>query len=319
MPIKAPGLRERILVIKLGALGDFIQAIGPMQAIRAHHPGAHITCLTTAPFAALARATGCFDDIWTDSRPAWWNAPGWLALRARLRSGNFTRVYDLQTSQRSNSYFRMLGGPFARPAVPWSGIAPGCSDPHADPGRDALHTLDRQAAQLKVAGISSVPPADLSFLQGDVARFSLPKPYALLVPGGAAHRPRKRWPASAYRALARQLAARGIAPVVLGAAAEAGLAREIAESNPAVRDLTGTTSLAELASLARGAVAAVGNDTGPMHIIAGVGCPSAVLFSAASDPALCAPRGRAVTVLRRPDLHDLGSDEVMAALKSLGI
>jgi hypothetical protein len=43
----------RILVIKLSALGDFIQATGPMKAIRTHHPDARITLLTTAPFEAV--------------------------------------------------------------------------------------------------------------------------------------------------------------------------------------------------------------------------------------------------------------------------
>ena len=64
------------------------EAVGPMQAIRAHHPGAHITCRTTAPFEALARASGCFDAMWIDARPGIWNIPGWLNLRARLRSGS---------------------------------------------------------------------------------------------------------------------------------------------------------------------------------------------------------------------------------------
>ena len=45
----------RILVIRLGALGDFVQSFGPFSAIRAHHPEARITLLTTAPFADLAR------------------------------------------------------------------------------------------------------------------------------------------------------------------------------------------------------------------------------------------------------------------------
>ena len=47
---------RRVLVIKLGALGDFVQGFGPFAAIRAHHPTAHITLLTTRPFAALAEA-----------------------------------------------------------------------------------------------------------------------------------------------------------------------------------------------------------------------------------------------------------------------
>ncbi len=46
----------RILVIKLGALGDFVQALGPAAAIRRHHRDAEITLLTTAPYAELGRA-----------------------------------------------------------------------------------------------------------------------------------------------------------------------------------------------------------------------------------------------------------------------
>ena len=60
---------EKILVIKLGALGDFIQALGPMAAIRKHHPDAHITILTTKPFENFAKDCGYFDEIWLDERP----------------------------------------------------------------------------------------------------------------------------------------------------------------------------------------------------------------------------------------------------------
>jgi hypothetical protein len=49
-----------------------------------------------------------------------------------------------------------------------------------------------------------------------------------------------------------------------------------------------------------------------MHLIAAAGAPSVVLFSAHSDPALCAPRGR-VTVLREAALADLAVGAVMAA------
>ncbi|WP_431272755.1 glycosyltransferase family 9 protein [Dankookia sp. P2] len=48
-------MMQRILVIKLAALGDFVQAFGPFAAIRAHHPGAEVTLLTTPPYAGLAR------------------------------------------------------------------------------------------------------------------------------------------------------------------------------------------------------------------------------------------------------------------------
>jgi hypothetical protein len=54
-----------------------------------------------------------------------------------------------------------------------------------------------------------------------------------------------------------------------------------------------------------------------MHLIAAAGCPSVVLFSRDSDPALTAPRGRSVTVLGRPDLADLDLAPVLAALPTL--
>lgn len=307
--------RASILVIKLGALGDFIQATGPFAAIRRHHADARIVLLTTEPFAALARLSGYFDEVWIDSRPAWWQPRSFFGLRRRLRGGGFTRVYDLQTSDRSGWYARLLGR-----RVEWSGIAPGASHPHANPARDSMHTIDRQREQLAMAGIKDVPPPDVSWLRPSVAHLTLPPRYALLVPGGAAHRPEKRWPATHYASLAKALAARGTTPVLIGGAAEADVTGAIHAAVPEARDLTNRTSLAEIASLARGAVCAVGNDTGPMHIIAATGCLSVVLFSNASDPALCAPRagasGHPPVILRRPSLDALTVEEVLAKLPS---
>jgi ADP-heptose:LPS heptosyltransferase len=300
---------DPILVIKLGALGNVVLSLGPMAAIRRHHPEAAITLLTTDPYAQWLAAAPWFDRIWTGGRPGWWDVPALLRLRRLLRGGGFRRVYDLQTSHRSSRYLSL----FARNARPeWSGIAPGCSHPDTQPDRARLHDIDRQVGQLRLAGIETVPPPDLSWTRADLSRFGLPERFALLVPGSSAHRPGKRWPAAAYGRLAHALAARGIAPVVLGAPAERPLAAEIVRASGAV-DLTGQTGLAELAALGRAAAVAVGNDTGPMHLLAAAGCRSVVLFSRESDPALCAPRGGEVTVLRRPDLADLEETAVLAA------
>lgn len=311
-PDPAPAA-ARILVIKLGALGDVVLATGPFAAIRRHHPDARITLLTAAPFAEFLDASPWFDDIWIDDRPALFRPMGWLALRRRLRAGHFDRVYDLQTSDRSGWYFRLLG-PGARPE--WSGIVPGCSHRHTGPERVRLHTIDRHKAQLAIAGIADVPPPDLSWADADISRFGLAGRFALLVPGGAAHRPAKRWPAESYAALAADLAEKGVRPVVIGGADERDLARIIAARCAAALDLTGRTKLPDIPALARQAAGAVGNDTGPMHIIAASFCPSVVLFSAESDPALAAPRGPDVTVLRRDDLAALGLDEVSDACRS---
>lgn len=301
----------RILVIKLGALGDFVQAMGPFQAIRAHHPDAEITLLTTRPFAALAVASPYFDHVWIDDKPKMWQVPKVLKLKRKLAGGHFSRVYDLQTSDRSGWYFRLMG---AEPD--WSGIAPGCSLPHANPDRDTMHTIDRQAEQLALAGIEQVAPPDLSWAEGDTSRFGLPAAFALLCPGGAAHRPAKRWPAERFGTLAAWLTARGIIPVLLGTETERAEIATIAAACPEAVSLTGKTSLLDILGLGLRARIAVGNDTGPMHLIAAAGCPSVVLFSDASDPSLCAPRGR-VAILRRPDLAALEAPEVELALAGL--
>lgn len=302
---------NRILVIKLSALGDFVQAFGPFAAIRAHHPGAEITLLTTKPYAALAAASPWFDHVWVDDKPKMWQVPKVLKLKRKLASGRFDRVYDLQTSDRSSWYFRLMGG-----EVEWSGIATGCSLPHANPGRDAMHTLERQAEQLAMAGIEQVPPPDLAWAEGDIHRYGLARPYALICPGGAPHRPAKRWSAESFGEIAAWLAARGITPVLLGTEAERAEIDTIRTICGTAISLVGKTQFVDILGLARQALCAIGNDTGPMHLIAVTHCPSVVLFSHESDPNLCAPRGR-VTILRRPSLAELPVPEVEQALARL--
>ena len=319
------GAPERILVIKLAALGDVVQAFPPFAHIRAAHPGARITLLTTPPYASLAAASPYFDAIETDGRPK--RVGETLAMLRRLRRARYDRVYDLQTSTRSSAYFFALG---PRPPL-WSGIAPFCSHPHRNPRRDDMHTLERQTEQLRDAGIwpdapterDQAPAPDLSFMLQDGAperrpeHFALATPYALLIPGASAHRPGKRWPAAAYAQLAARLIAEGLAVGVIGGPAEAGIGRDIAAAAPGAKDLTGRTDYAQIAGLAARASLVVGNDTGPSHLAAAAGAPTLVLFSADSDPELCAPRGRRVELLRSGRLADLTLEDVLAATQAL--
>ena len=309
----SPSQPQRILVIKLSALGDFILSIASFQAIRRHHPKAHITLLTTKPFAGLGEASGCFDAVWTDTRPRWSDVSEWWSLRRRLRGGRFDRVYDLQRSQRSAWYFRLAGRP------EWVGTAAGCSHHYVDPPPPLPHVTEREAAQLALAGIDDIGLPDLSFLQADIGRFALPAPTALLVPGSAPHRPAKRWPAAGFADLARELVGRGLTPVLIGTAAERDAVAAVAAGCPEARDLSGKTGLEDLVALGRAAVLAVGNDTGPMHLIAAAGCPSLALFSADSDPVQVAPRGPSVALLRQDSLQDLALDRVLAAIETLGV
>ena len=302
----------RILVIKLGALGDVVQATGPFAAIREHHKDSHITLLTGPAYREFLDASGWFDEIWVDTRPGGKNWRDWFRLRHRLKRGRFDRVYDLQTSDRSSAYFHIML-PGRRPE--WSGIARLASHPHANTQRDDMHTVERQAEQLAMAGIADVPAPSLDWVRADVSRFGIKAPYVLLVPGGSAHRPEKRWPVGSFTELARRLVAKGVTPVLIGAGADAHATGTVDSFCAGARDLTAETSFAEIVVLARGAAGAVGNDTGPMHIIATAGCPTVALYSFASDPALCAQKGPDVTILRRDLLTELSVDEVEAELK----
>ncbi|MCA6227379.1 glycosyltransferase family 9 protein [Phenylobacterium sp.] len=311
---------RRVLVIKLSALGDFVLALAAMKRIREAHPKAHITLLTTPLFEALARACPYFDEVDAGGKP---EGPGeWMALRQRLKAGRFDRVYDLQTSAASARLFLLLW-PFP-PA--WSGVAFGCALPHRTPGKDLMHTLERQADQLKSAGIwpdapttpFSAPPPDLSWIGGagrDRRRRS-DRPFIMLIPGGSAHRLDKRWPAEGYGRLARRLHARGYDIVVIGGPQESALAREIQRSLPQARDLTGRTDFATVALLGAETALVVGNDTGPLHLASAAGAPTVALFSRASDPGLSAPRGH-VIVIQTDDLAGLDPMTVERAANSL--
>lgn len=309
----APSSPQRLLVIKLGALGDFILAFSAFEAIRRHHDTAHITLLTTPPYAPLAADSGWFDAIEQDRRLPFWRLDAALRLRHQLRRGHFHRVYDLQTSDRSGIYFHLMG----RPRPEWSGIVRGCSHRHDSPTRPRLPTVERHRAQLRIAGLDQFPIPDPRWLDANVSRFALPPLMALLIPGCSPHRPMKRWPAERYGALAHFLVGIGITPLAVGTNAESDSLSAIATVCPETIVLKEETTLPELAALARRSLCAIGNDTGPMHLAAAVGCPTLTLCAAVSDPALCRPIGPSIAItLQRPALTDLAVETVIAALQT---
>ena len=192
---------RRVLVIKLSAFGDFILSIRSFQAIRAHHPNADITLLTTKPYVRLAEASGCFNSVLTDTRPKIFEIPALLKLRKNLRSRKFNRVYDLQRNERTRLYYKLF--PSQKPE--WVGNVKGCSHYYEKPENGIYHISVREKAQLETAGITGIKLPDLSFIEADVSDLHLPRNYAMLVPGGAPHRPEKRWPVEQYSALCDHL------------------------------------------------------------------------------------------------------------------
>lgn len=314
---------RKVLVIKLGALGDFAQAFGAMATIRGAHPEAEITLLTTPPYAEIARDSGLFDRVETDGRVK--RARDYWRLFRRLRRERYDRVYDLHTSSRTRQYRWFFWPRFPE----WSGTSPGASHRQNRFDRNALHNLDRLYDQLHVAGIAAAyapgeaPSPDLGWavqLAGkDVAeRFGLDRPYALLAPGASPTGGAKRWPIERYAALAARLRAAGLAVGVLGGPAEAEAARAILAAAPGAIDLVSKTRVVDLAGLGAGASLVIGNDTGPTHWAAYAGAPGLMLMARISRQGHCEPRARMRTLMVE-DLKTLTLAQVLAALEQQGL
>ena len=304
---------SKIIVIRLGALGDLILCGKGFQDIRRAHPDAEITLLTTAPFVPFARMMPWFDYILTDERAPLWRVGKWLELRRNLIAVAPTRVYDFQNKPRTERYFRL----FPKNIRPeWSGKARGCSHPCPNFADRELHVQDMIAEQLRAAGVPDSGPVDWSWLSADIAAFNLPPRYAMIIPGCSPHLPHKRWPPLHYAELSKRLAKRGLPTVVVGTKADAQAVNAICDAAPDVIDLSGKTNLAELATVARNAAVVIGNDTGPMFLAAQVGAPTLALLSYHTDPVRSSPRGPKTAWIKRYDLVTLSVSKVEEALIS---
>jgi ADP-heptose:LPS heptosyltransferase len=308
--VATAGQQDAILVIKLGALGDFIQAFDAFNDIRAHCPDARIALLTTPPFAALARRSPWFDAVWTDGRPRWTELLAWARLLSRLRGAHFARVYDLQYNRRSATIYRLLGG---RRGPPWLGKTPDCAFPEPAYPAEAGNVA-RIRLHLESAGVPSAGEPDLGWLSDDVGDLAPPGRFVLMAPGCSPHLPQKRWPPEYYAEFGRRLATRGYQTALAGTAADRPTIEALRARLPDAVDLSGRTNFFQLASLARAAAAVIGNDTGPIFLSAKVGAPTLTLMSSHTDEKRSAPRGRASRWLKKDNLADLSVDEVEAAL-----
>ena len=299
-------MRE-ILIIKHGALGDIILASAAFKVIRDAYPAACIHVLTTKAYEPLLTACPHIDAVLVDNKPRPWQLMAIRKLKKMLQSRPWDLVIDLQCSTRSSSYLQLM----PNPAPKWCGVASGAS--HRYKHQSHLHAFDNLKAQLTLLNITIDGMPDIGWLKSEVGQFTLPNQYCLLVPGAAPHRPQKRWPY--YLELANEALAAGVTPVLIGGPAEEAICNNITAKNNAIISLCGQTSIADIAGLAGNARWAVGNDTGPMHVIAASSCPSLVLFSDDSTPERSAPP--AAKTLQQDRLTDLTPETVWKLAQTL--
>ena len=308
--------KKNILIIKHGALGDFILSFGPFKAIRNYHLNDHLVLLTTDKFKDFAEESNYFDEIIIDNRPSLWNAKKILKLAKFLRNKDFSRVYDLQTSQRSSFYYNFFK---LKNYIVWSGTAFGCSHPDRNYNRNRIHTIERHKFQLAEIGIKNIKLSDLSWVK-NTNNFEINKPYVLFSPGASSHRTKKRWPEKNYVEIAKKFIQKKITPVILGNSEDLEIANFISMNTNGCLNLVNKTTIQDLCFLARDAELSIGNDTGPMHAFSMSGCNSLVLFSNDSNPNRCAPRSinkkKLVKIIQKKDLRNLKVIEVLDCLRN---
>lgn len=266
---------ERILIIKLSAFGDVVQAEGAIHDISNHHSDAEIIVMTTPPYGQIMEKCPWVDSVFIDQRESRWRLDKMARLRSRLRRLKVKMVYDLQQVSRTAFYHRLF-----LHEIPWLGGVNTWL--HRNPELDNKGAMDRFAVQLVEAGIRvrhTLNP-DLSWMVEDVTAFLAAKnvtmPYVVLIPGSSAVHDDKRWPY--YNELAARFRREGKEVLTVPGPDELELCRSITHAKMLTEGDPYLTVF-ELAGVLNQAEFVVGNDTGPTHLAAHLGKPGLALFN----------------------------------------
>lgn len=267
------------LVIQTSFLGDMVLTTPLLVELATRGPVDVVATPANAPL--LANHPAVREAIVFDKRRTARGVGGMTRIAAALRERRYDVAYLAQGSMRSATLARLAQIPervgFATSAGRWLYT-------RRVPYREDLHHAERL---WQLASPDQRPTPDRirpSLYPGDAERAAVDallagsaagrEPFVALAPGSVWAT--KRWPY--YAALAGRLAER--APVVVvGAAVDGDLAREIASAAPGrVLDTTGRLSLLGSAELLRRAAALVTNDSAPMHLASAMGTPTVAIF-----------------------------------------
>ncbi|MEM1451635.1 MAG: glycosyltransferase family 9 protein [Planctomycetota bacterium] len=330
-----------VLFVRLGAIGDVVNALTVATALRDARPELRIGWAVHPLVRPLVDGHPAIDRVHQWARGGGLREVGRLV--SEVRRERYDVAVDLQRLQKSGILARLSGARrvlgFDRARAKelnwlWTRerIAPG-------PRRE--HMVLQYARFLPLLGVSDRPPRHVFPHSDEAAGWA----DALVDERGAptilnlgASKPEKRWPTESFRGLAERLleAGRreGSGPIVLtGGKGDADVAAEVADGLDVV-DLAGKTDLLQVLELCRRARRMVTADTGPMHMCAAVGTPVVAIFGP-SDGSRTGPWGPGHIVLeggrRLPrDLYvshevprhdvpmgDTTVDDVLAALDDL--
>jgi heptosyltransferase-1 len=281
---------SRLLVVRLGSLGDVIHTLPAVAALRRAYPGAHIDWLVDRVHRELLDLVPVISSTIPLRKPT---GGGWREALRELRVRRYDVAVDFQGLIKSAVIARLSGATRVIGFDRGSAREAMASLLYSDrvPAGDATHVVDKN---LRLAGtlgartdvrefpLMPVPSAAL-----DAMRASGIHDYALLNCGAAW--PNKRWPVDRFGRLAAWLFERyQLRSVVLWGPGESALAEEVVRVSQGTAVMAPPTTLTDLVAVAHHATLMVSGDTGPTHVAAALGTPVVGLFGP-TDPARNGP------------------------------
>ena len=291
----------KVLIVRLGALGDIVHTVPAAAALRRGYPDARIDWVVDARHASFAQLVTCIDRVVPLEKPT---LSAWLQLVQMLRPARYDVALDFQGLMKSALIARASGARRVAGFSIWhlreKGARPFYSE--VGDGEQSPHVIQKNLSLLGVVGIDS---AEVEFplahspspVVETVKTQASGRPIALINPGAAW--PNKRWPASRFGEVAAFLKeVRGFEPFVLWGPSEQSLAEDVVTTSGGAARVAPATTTADLLELSRAAALIVSGDTGPLHIAGAAGTPIVAIFGP-TDPERNGPWAPGDVVLSR--------------------
>ena len=298
---------SNILIIKLGSLGDVVQISGALRDIREHHKNAKITILTTSKYLNLFRDCPYIDNCLEDERLPRYNIFYLLRLKKIVNSLNFTKVYDLQNSNRTNFYKKFLFN-----IKDWSS-SKDIQENHYN--NSVLKRFDEQLRKSNIETRYTLKP-DFSWAAERANNYKLntDKKYILFFPFCSKELVHKRWP---YFPELINLIKQNHPQYELVVAPGPDEIEEAKSFNIMIAlNENLPLNFFELASLIKKSHLVIANDTGPAHMAAHLGARGFTLFGPHTTPEKVSIEREKFIALQTTDLKSLYADRVYALIKS---
>ena len=299
---------QRVLIVRLGAIGDVVNALTLAAALKQQYPGIHVGWLTHPLAEPLVRNNPCVDRVHKLPRKGMLAALP--ALRRDLRAERYDLVVDLQRLLKSAVLSRLAGAPrvlgYDKPRCKEGAWMLYGERIPAGPLR--AHMVDQYAefaSYLSCAGpvqhpLPPIPAKDQAQAQEWLSALGDSPPLVVHI---GASKPENRWEPERYADLIEGLLDSQSGGVVLtggpGDGPDAGPTRVRLADHPRFVDLLGRTDLLQLMAVFSRCRLFIGCDTGPMHLASALGLPVIALFGPA-DPLRTGPYGPQHRIIRDP-------------------